>query len=75
MTMISTRRASSLRHAAAIAITATVVAGTASACSAAASSPLNVSVTGWQDELVNRPGCWTEGRYDNRYPCDAAGWH
>ena len=29
----------------------------------------NASVTGYQGELVNRPGCWTEKGYDREVPC------
>jgi hypothetical protein len=29
----------------------------------------NASVTGYQGELVNRPGCWTEQGYDREVPC------
>jgi hypothetical protein len=74
VTTVTTRRAFSLRHAAAIGIAAAIMAGTASAWSVA-SPPAHASETGWQGELVNRPGCWTEGGYDNRYPCQAAGRH
>jgi hypothetical protein len=72
MMTISTRRASSLRQAAAIGIAAMIAAGAASPCRAAASPP-NATETGWQNDLVNRPGCWTEGGYDGRYSCDIAG--
>ena len=71
MMTISARRASSLRYA--IVIAAAVAAGMASPCRAAASPPINAAETGWQSELVNRPGCWTEGGYDTRYSCDIAG--
>jgi hypothetical protein len=30
----------------------------------------NASVTGYQGDLVNRPGCWTENGYDREAPCD-----
>ena len=30
----------------------------------------NASVTGYQGDLVNRPGCWTENGYDREVPCD-----
>ena len=29
----------------------------------------NAGVTGYQSELVNRPGCWTENGYDREFPC------
>jgi hypothetical protein len=73
MMSISARRASSLRHATAMIIAAAIAAGTASPCWAATSPPANATETGWQNELVNRPGCWTEGGYDTRYSCDIAG--
>jgi hypothetical protein len=69
---ISARRASSLQHAIAFAIAAFVALGTAGACRAAA-HPATASETGWQSELVNRPGCWSAGGYDVRYACEAAG--
>lgn len=73
MMSISARRPSSLRHATALGIAATIAAATASPCWAAASPPTHATETGWQGELVNRPGCWTEGGYDGRYSCDMAG--
>lgn len=73
MMSISARRASSLRHAAAMVIAAAIAAGAASPCRAASSPPINATETGWQNELVNRPGCWAESGYDTRYSCDVAG--
>jgi hypothetical protein len=32
----------------------------------------NASVTGYQSDLVNRPGCWTENGYDREFPCPVA---
>ena len=69
----STRRASSFRHAIAIGIVVIITAGSTSLCSAATSA--SATETGWQSELVNKPGCWTEGGYDNRFPCEMAGQH
>jgi len=71
---ISARRASSLPHAIAFAIAASIALGTAGA-SRAATHPATASETGWQSELVNRPGCWNAGGYDVRYACEAAGRH
>jgi hypothetical protein len=69
---ISARRASSLQHAIAFGLAAVIALGTAGACRAAA-HPANASETGWQGELVNRPGCWSAGGDDIRYACEAAG--
>lgn len=66
-------RALSLQHAIALAVAAAIAAGTAGACRAATHPPAFASETGWQDELVNRPGCWSEGEYDHRDACEAAG--
>jgi len=62
----STRRVSFTR-AIAIGIAATIAAGTAGPCWAAVIPSNNSGETGWQGELVNRPGCWTG---ENRFPCD-----
>ena len=70
---ISVRRASFLRHAIALGIAASIVIGIADACRAAAHPPANVSETGWQGELVNRPGCWGLASADNPHSCEAAG--
>jgi hypothetical protein len=69
---ISVRPATSLQHAIAFGIAAVIALGTASACRAA-THPANASETGWQGELVNRPGCWSAASYDVRYACEAAG--
>lgn len=69
---ISVRRASFLRHAIALAIAGSIVIGIADACRAAP-PPANVSETGWQSELVNRPGCWSLASHDNPHSCEAAG--
>jgi hypothetical protein len=70
----STRRAS-FKRAIAIGIAAAIAAGTAGPCWAAVTPSNNAAETGWQGELVNKPGCWTEGGYDNRFPCEMAGGH
>jgi hypothetical protein len=67
----STQRAS-FKCAIAINIAAAIGVGTARPCWAAVLSN-NTAETGWQSELVNRPGCWIEGGYDNRFPCRTAG--
>jgi hypothetical protein len=67
----STRRAS-FKRTIAIGIAAAIGAGSAGPCWAAVPSN-NAAETGWQSELVNRPGCWTEGGYDNRFACQTAG--
>jgi hypothetical protein len=72
---ISARPATSLQHAIAFGIAAVIALGTAGACRAAAHPPANPSETGWQGELVNRPGCWSAGGYDIRYACEASGRH
>jgi hypothetical protein len=69
---ISARRSSCWRFALALGIAATIVAGTAGA---AARPPANASETGRPGDLVNRPGCWSEGGIENRYGCEVAGWH
>jgi hypothetical protein len=68
----STRRAS-FKRAIAIGIAAAIGAGTAGPCWAAVIPSNNSAETGWQSELVNRPGCWNEGGYDNRIACQTAG--
>ncbi len=67
----STRRAS-FKRAIAIGIAAAIAAGMAGPCWAAA-TPSKAAETGWQSELVNKPGCWTEGGYDSRFACQTAG--
>jgi hypothetical protein len=62
-----------LRHAIALGIAAAIAGGIADACRAAAHPPANVSETGWQGELVNRPGCWSPAGHDNPHTCEAAG--
>jgi hypothetical protein len=72
---ISARRKSCLRHALAAAIAATIAAATVGVGGAAVRPPANASETGRQGDLVNRPGCWSEGGTENRYACELAGWH
>jgi hypothetical protein len=63
----STRRASFTR-AIAIGIAATIAADTAGPCWTAVVPSNNPAETGWQGELMNRPGCWIEA--DDRFPCE-----
>ena len=67
--MTSTRPISSLKYAITIGIAAAIGASAASPSWAATSWSSNVSETGWQSDLVNRPGCWTENGHDNWFPC------
>jgi hypothetical protein len=70
---ISVRRASFLRQAIALAIAAAIIIVIADAGHAAGHPPGNASETGWQSELVNRPGCWNLASTDNPHSCEAAG--
>jgi len=64
-------RALSLQFALALAVVAaTAFAGTCSA-QAATHPPMLASDTGWTGELVNRPGCASEGDYEARPACEA----
>ena len=63
-------RARSLQFTLALAIAATMAAGSAGAACAATHPPVMASETGWQGELVNRPTCGS-GDYDTRPACEA----
>ncbi|HML12972.1 MAG TPA: hypothetical protein VK456_06670 [Xanthobacteraceae bacterium] len=69
--MTNASRALSLPFALAFAIAATTATPSASAARAATHPPAFASETGWPGELVNRPGCGTDGDYDTRAACEA----
>jgi hypothetical protein len=66
----STRRAS-FTGAITIGIAAAIAADTAGPCWTAVFPSNNAAETGWQGELVNRPGCWIESH--NRFHWKMAG--
>jgi hypothetical protein len=55
----------------ALAFVAVVMASGAAPASAATHPPALASDTGWPTELINRPGCGTEGGYETRPACEA----
>jgi len=69
--MTNTSHALSLQFALALAVFATAAASGATAARAATHPPTFASETGWPGELVNRPGCGTDGGYDTRAACEA----
>jgi hypothetical protein len=64
-------RALSLQFAIALAAAVVIAAGTPGAARGATHPPTLASDTGWQGELVNRPGCGSDGDYDTRPACEA----
>jgi len=72
--IISTRLAFCLQDSIAIGTATWVAIGAAGPCLASTRPPANASETGWQGELVNRPGCWSEDRYSRNFDCRPVGW-
>jgi hypothetical protein len=60
------------KHVLMTAIVMTALAAAAPTIWTAPARTDNASVTGYQGDLVNRPGCWTENGYDREGPCDVA---
>ena len=59
-----------LHFALSLVVAAAISAG-AGAARAATHPPTLASESGWQTELVNRPGCGSEGDYESRPACEA----
>lgn len=55
----------------ALALAATFATAGAGSARAATHPPMLASDTGWQHELVNRPGCGSDGDYETRPACEA----
>ena len=68
--MTTSLRARSLQFALTLALAAAAV-GSANPARAATHPTAYASETGWPGELVNRPGCSSEGDYDTRPTCEA----
>jgi len=69
--MTTSLRTLPLDCALALALTATIVTGGAGSARAATRPPMLASDSGWPTELVNRPGCGTDGDYETRPACEA----
>ena len=66
--MTTSLRTLSLHCALALATTLATATGSARA---ATHPPLLASDSGWPTELVNRPGCGSDGGYESRPTCEA----
>jgi len=60
-----------LHCALALALAAAFAVAGAGSARAATHPPMLASDTGWTGELVNRPGCASEGDYEARPACEA----
>jgi len=70
--MSTSLRTLSLHCALALALAATLATAGTNSTYAAIRSPTLASESGWPSELVNRPGCVSDGDYDTRPACEAA---
>ena len=69
--MTTSLRALSLHCALALAFAATFATAGAAFARAATHPPMLASDSGWPSELVNRPGCGSDGDYEARPACEA----
>jgi hypothetical protein len=69
--MTPSLRTLSLRGALALALTAAIATVGADCARAATRPPVLASDSGWPTELVNRPGCSSDGDYEARPACEA----
>ena len=69
--MTTSLRTLSLHCALVLALTATIAAAAAGSARAATHPPMLASDSGWPSELVNRPGCASDGDCESRPACEA----
>ena len=60
-----------LQFALSLGLAAAIATAGARPARAATHPPTLASESGWQNELVNRPGCGSDGDYDTRPACEA----
>ena len=69
--MITSLRTLSLYCALALALAAPIATAVPAPARAATHPPVLASESGWPNDLVNRPGCGSEGDYETRPACEA----
>ena len=69
--MTTSLRTLSLHCALALGLAASIATAGHGCARAATRPPLLASDSGWPTELVNRPGCGSDGDYETRPACEA----